>query len=270
MPIKDIQVRKLAVRPGKSTPKYWFAEDVFLTHFFNAISSTFPEGERFFIRSVRYYADQVKDPQLIRQIAGFLGQEGQHSKEHDGHIQLLLDQGYTILQSLNRNQRLISDAFNRYMPKFALALTTAVEHVTAIFAHQILAHPDHWIEPMHPSMRPLWRWHAIEEAEHKAVAFDVYQLAVGSNPLRRLAMVQVTCGFLVEVFIRHCLLLGKDRALRPKVLWHGCKALFGRNGYLRVLAPKLGVYYRSDFHPWQQDNTQTLTQRRQQWGFQTD
>ena len=93
MPIENIQVRKLATRPDTSTPKYWFAEDIFLTHFFNAISSTFAEGERFFIRSVRHYAKQIKDPQLIRQISAFTGQEGQHSKQHIAHIQLLLDQG---------------------------------------------------------------------------------------------------------------------------------------------------------------------------------
>lgn len=147
-------------------------------------------------------------------------------------------------------------------------MTIAIEHITAIFADQILSHPHRWTEPMHPTMQPLWRWHAIEEAEHKAVAFDVYQLMIGSIWLRRCAMLQATLGFLTEVFIRHSVLLIKDRAFRPSILYKGFKAIWGKHGFLRVLIPALGTFYAADFHPWQQDNSELLNQRREQWGFQ--
>ena len=79
----SIRVRELDQGPDENTPRYWFGGDVFITHFFNALSSTFPEGERFFIRSVRRYADRIDNAALAREVTAFVGQEGRHSKAHD-------------------------------------------------------------------------------------------------------------------------------------------------------------------------------------------
>lgn len=183
-----IHVRKLQAGPSAQTPRYWFANDPFLTHFFNAVSSTFPEGERFFVRSVRHYADRIRDPQLIENVSRFVQQEAQHRSEHDAHIELLTEQGYGVLTKINAFARKGMDWNLKHTPRLALAYTTATEHITAVLAGQILRHPQRWIQPMHRSMQPLWTWHAIEETEHKSVAFDVYQLAVGKLWLRRWAM----------------------------------------------------------------------------------
>ncbi len=261
-----IRVRTLDTPPDENTPRYWHSNDVFLSHFFNALSSTFPEGERFFIQSVRTYYHQLP-AELAAQVDLFAGQEGQHSKEHDAHMDLLQAQGYTALGFLNRHMRTFLRWLPKKFPRLSLALTTAIEHVTAIFAHEILTDPDHWLGGMAPEMQNLWRWHAIEEAEHKAVAYDVYQHAVGSVWLRRAAMLDATLGFLAEICLRHSLLLIKDRQFRPGVLWRGVKLLFGRGGYLRRLAPHVAAFYRADFHPWQQDNRQLLQARRQAWGL---
>ena len=85
-----ILVRDLDLCLDESTPRYWFGGDPFTTHFFNAISTTFPDGERFFIRSVRHYSDAIADPPLVAEIAAFAGQEARHSREHDRHVTLLI------------------------------------------------------------------------------------------------------------------------------------------------------------------------------------
>ncbi|MFP6816624.1 MAG: metal-dependent hydrolase [Pseudomonadales bacterium] len=262
-----IQVRDLDLRPDESTPRYWFGGDPFTTHFFNAISTTFPDGERFFIRSVRHYSDAIADPTLVAEVAAFAGQEARHSREHDSHVTLLIDQGYPGLRIFNRNLRTVTGWLNAHAPRASLALTTAIEHVTAVVAHQILEQPDTWTGRMDPSMQRLWRWHAVEETEHKAVAYDVYQLAVGSVWMRRLAMADATVGFLAEVFFRHAYLLIKDRQMRPSVLMRGFGVLFGRGGFIRVLWTPLMEFWRRDFHPWQIDNTALLAQRKLEWGF---
>lgn len=46
------------------TPKYWFYDDPFMSHFMNNLSSLFPYGEKFFVDSVRAVRDQVSEPQL--------------------------------------------------------------------------------------------------------------------------------------------------------------------------------------------------------------
>lgn len=256
-------IRTVTDGPDQQTPKYWYGDDPFLTHFFNAVSSTFPEGERFFIRAVRHFAQDDNDP-VIR---AFVGQEGQHSKAHDVHIDLILAQGFSGIAQFNRVQKRAMGWMNRRVPRLSLALTVAIEHVTAVFAHEFLHHPDYWLEPMHPDMQRLWRWHALEEAEHKAVAFDVYTACALPLWLRRVAMLDATMGFLGEIFVRHSYLLIKDGHFRPATLWRGLRSLVGRDGILRRLAPHIGPFYRGDFHPNQVDDRSLLSQRCREWGL---
>ena len=49
----------------------------------------------------------------------------------------------------------------------------ALEHFTAILAHQLLGNPRH-LAGADPESAALWRWHAIEEIEHKGVAYDTW------------------------------------------------------------------------------------------------
>jgi predicted metal-dependent hydrolase len=265
----NIHVRKLESRLNEHTPRYWHSDDPFVPHFFNALSSTFPEGERFFIQSVRHFTQHGGLPaDLAAQVDDFVGQEGQHSKEHDAHMGILVGQGYTVLATINRNQRAVMRWMNNHWPRFSLALTTAIEHITATFAHEIMRDPGPWLTGMHADMLPLWRWHVIEESEHKAVAFDVYQQAVGGIWIRRLAMLDATVGFLAEVFIRHSLLLIKDGQFTPRVLWRGSRVLFGKGGHLRRLTPHWTAFLRKDFHPWTyHDDERLLEQRKSDWGF---
>jgi len=39
-----------------------------------------------------------------------------------------------------------------------------------------------------PTSRELWRWHSLEEMEHKAIAFDVFNQVSGEEALRRRVM----------------------------------------------------------------------------------
>ncbi len=251
-----ITVRKINTQPDATTPQHWFAGCAFETHFFNALSSTFPEGERFFIQSVRRYTGAVTDPALAAQVASFSAQEGQHSREHDHHMTLLTAQGYTWLNNLNNLARNVLRWFVRHLPRFSLALTTAIEHVTAIVAHQLLSRPELWLDRMSPDMRLLWHWHAVEEAEHKSVAFDVYQASGGGYTLRLMAMGQVMFGFMLEIFVRHTYMLAKDGALFDLNGWRrGITFLWGKNGFIRRVARHFWAFGKADFHPWQHDNS---------------
>lgn len=253
-----ISVRAINVKPTDATPRYWFAGSAFESHFFNALSSTFPEGERFFIQSVRRYAPEISDPALNSEIAAFAGQEGQHSLQHDEHVEILVRQGYKKLVRLNDIQRKVMRVFLNRVPRFSLALTVGVEHLTAILAHQMLSDPR-WLDAMDEDMRLLWRWHAVEEIEHKAVAFDVYQATRPPSStgfaLRGAAMVEATLATMAEVFFRHLYLLWKDKRLFNRSEWsRGIRFLWGREGLLRSVAADYRRYWQRDFHPWEQDN----------------
>ena len=77
---------------GQSLKHDWYDNHPFKTAWFNAMSITFPLGEKFFIDSVRYYADQIDDPKLNEDIRGFCGQEGFHRRQHQRYNQALCEQ----------------------------------------------------------------------------------------------------------------------------------------------------------------------------------
>mgnify|MGYP003452248881 FL=1 len=78
----QIRPRHLDFNLPKPLPRHWHGGDAFKTHLFDSMSVLFPDGERFFIDSVRQFRDQISDPLLKEQIRGFIGQEGHHSREH--------------------------------------------------------------------------------------------------------------------------------------------------------------------------------------------
>ena len=65
-----------------ATPRLWHGGRVEATAIYNALSTTFPAGEAFFVESVRAFRPGTP-PQLAAQIKGFTTQEAIHSREHD-------------------------------------------------------------------------------------------------------------------------------------------------------------------------------------------
>jgi uncharacterized protein len=253
----EIRPRNISFELPADLPRHWHSGDPYITNFFNGLSLMFPEGERFFMDSVRHYQDRITDPRLREEVRGFLGQEGIHAREHREYNELLEAQGYPA----RRLERLVEWSVNldrKLAPKWQLAMTCALEHFTAIFAELVLGDPA-FFRDAHPAMARLWKWHALEESEHKAVAYDVYQTVApgfGGYLRRILVMAVVTVLFGLEILLHESILVNRDgmlwklRARRKafRYLWRDPGFLTrGMQHYLR--------YYRRDFHPWQRDTS---------------
>lgn len=234
-------------------PTYWFAGDAFKTRFFDAMSTMFPEGEKYFIESVRAYREQITDPAMLNAVADFTYQEAQHSLAHRQYNDRLKTQGIDV----DRYERAIKAYIGfvgRYLPKSVnLANTAAAEHLTAIMSHlwmQADVHRDSDVR-----MRALYHWHSIEEIEHKSVAFDVLKQVARVGYLTRVtSMAYESVAFPISVFLYVDDMLKVDGFSRREraTLWrNGLRWLFGREGLLRMLLPSYLAYYRPDFHPWQ-------------------
>ncbi|MDF1822472.1 MAG: metal-dependent hydrolase [Alcanivoracaceae bacterium] len=253
----DITVRKLSLRPSASIAKHFHGGDPFLSAFFAAMSSVFPDGERFFIDSVRHYQKQLNDPELARQVRRFIGQEAHHGQEHEAFNQWLEDKGYPVSETLRRLSEGLSAARQRLSPRQQLAMTLALEHFTAIMANQFLTLPE-LSEQIHPEIRELFIWHAVEETEHKAVAFDVYQAVDGGYWNRVMIMLQVTLLFwfaITRITWRN--LKSEGNASITRML-RGYWWLVGKPGPLRKLLPEYLDYFRPGFHPWDHDNRELI------------
>ena len=254
-PIPDIVPReRLDFGLEGDIPRHWLGGDAFKTRLFDAMSTLFPVGERFFITCVRDYKDQVTDPALRAHIKDFTRQEGQHGIVHTQYNDRLTAQGVRVdLILKGQERRLFGILRQRLSREFTLGVTAAAEHITAIMADAFVERPD-VLEGADDRIRAVYVWHAMEEMEHKAVAYDVLtQVARASYRTRVLSMLLVTFLFPINVFriMAHMLKVdGYTRWQRTKLWAKGLWWLYKPGGVFLPLAGRYFAYLKPSFHPW--------------------
>ena len=243
--------------------RHWFAGNVMATHMANGVNLLFPAGERFFVRSVKHYLDRIDDPELVAQVKGFFGQEGRHAYSHERFFQTLRDQGYDIDTFLAWYDRVAWDVLEKKTPKaLHLSVTVALEHFTALLAEDALTTGE--LDHMAPELKNLLAWHAVEELEHKAVAFDVMRAVAPSYALRMAGMLVGATALGVFWMLATKELLRQE----GKTLREGMKELdklrkeataSGVKGVGRpvshVFVQGIREYLRPSFHPMDKDHT---------------
>jgi uncharacterized protein len=255
----QIPVRRLDFEfDARAVPTEWYAEDLYLTHVFQALSIAFPEGEKFFVEAVRHYRDQITDPALKAAVAGFAGQEAMHGRGHRAFNEIIDRDGSELGARLEREVIALLDIGRKLPPKVQLAITCALEHYTAILGEQLLATNAHQ-DAIHASVRPLWLWHALEESEHKAVAYDVYQAVHGTYAMRTATMLVTSLIFFAAMGVFYVRLLARDgRLLEPRAWIRTVLFLWAKPGLFRKLVPGFLQYFRPGFHPNDHDSTADL------------
>lgn len=194
---RAIPVRRLRSGPAQVTTEWLVPDDPIFSHLMATLSAVFPRGEEFFVASVRRHRDAVADdPVLKAQVKGFTGQEAMHGRAHRELNAQLAALGYRTERADRVIGRLVDGIFASRPRSLAIAATAAAEHYTGLLAEAVLSHdPTRRILFGDPSIEPLICWHALEELEHKNVAFDVMLAAGGGYPIRAAGFV-VTSGVL--------------------------------------------------------------------------
>jgi predicted metal-dependent hydrolase len=238
-------------------PLYYHADNPFISHMLTALSLTFPNGERFFVHAVRNVRDQVKDATLQHDVSAFIGQEAMHSHAHEDFNEFAIRMGLDVQPVIDFEHEKIEKLKGSLGKKEQLAITCALEHFTAIIAQYLLENDD-FQQGFHPEAARLWMWHALEETEHKAVAFDVYQDVFADDVVRKRMMRIVTVTFLSRITQLTLKLVMKDPVARKQ--WRKNLAGARRIGQLlQALVPAYLDYYRDGFHPNQHDTTDLAT-----------
>jgi hypothetical protein len=251
--MSELIVRKLEIDLSQGFGRHWLGGDAYRTALFNALSMSFPIGEQMFIDSLRAVpADQLTDPLLAAQVRDFIGQEASHRFVHEQYNAHLVRQGFTYVRGPVLAARIAK--VSTLPVRFRVAITCALEHYTAMLADGLLRH-DRWLDGAEPHMRILWEWHAAEETEHKAVAFDACRAIGGSYVPRVLLYLHVSVMFWIDTFIQTTHNLRRDGTLWKASTWKsGLRTWFGRQGLAwHFLKPSL-AYFRPSFHPWQHAN----------------
>lgn len=261
----DLQIkpRDLHIDREAATPRWWLNDAPFGTAVMNALSLTFPDGERFFIQSVKRFAKDAP-PRLAADIRAFTVQEGAHTREHMAFNAITERAGYQTAEI----EAYVTDrlAIARARPAIAqLAATMALEHFTAAFAHRLLADPD-LLKGSPPDLARLWRWHSIEEIEHKGVAYDVFLHATRQmSPLkrwrlRRWAMLLTTLLFTRTVQETSLMLLKQDGIVGWRAKLGLMRWLWLKPGLYRRMIADYFAFYLPDFHPWQVDDRDLIAE----------
>jgi predicted metal-dependent hydrolase len=259
----DIALRRMKFGMSAQVPRYWVQGSKFMTHWFNAMSVIFPEGEKFFIQSVRHFEDAIEDPKLREQVRGFVAQEGHHGHQHRALNVVAAELGADMARQEAWIRDFLRKLRERLSPAEQLAVTCALEHYTAIWGNELLAHPE-CMDGVHPRMQPLWRWHAAEETEHKAVCFDVFEAAVKNRYLRYFlrAKGQISASLLfipILHFIQLRLMRSDPEPTRLRDVLAGLDFIWGRPGYFRRALQRHWLsYFKPRFHPWEHDNRALL------------
>jgi hypothetical protein len=252
-----IHPRDIAFGRHSPPPRCWLGRDPIATAFFNALSASFPQGERFFMDAVRRYRGAA-DPKLAEQIQAFLAQEAVHSREHLVFNNAVAGQGF----DLTRVDTYLKSRFDfaRSLPPLdQLCATIALEHFTAILAHALLSDGDD-LALAPAELRRMWHWHAIEEIEHKAVAFDTFLAATRHFPALRRWRVRCVSMVLTTIMFFQFIGFGVREFFRQQGIdnfrsWRGLfRYLWIRPGLMRRAAPAYFAYYKPGFHPWHVDD----------------
>lgn len=234
------------------------------TAFLNTFSVVLPVGERFFINSVRAYRDQIADADLKQAVTAFIGQEAMHGREHEEYNDTFFAKT-PIAPKFEKFVSKILFSLNKLGPaSLSLSATIALEHFTALLADGVLSEPL-VTEGADPNYAALWRWHSLEETEHKAVAYDVWEVVMGTGSgayaVRSFGLVAATIifwGLVIPVFLQ---VLKTEGQLTN---WDGWKKFYrytmGDIGLLRRQIGNYLAYFKPGFHPWDHDNRAYLEQ----------
>lgn len=265
IPARAIRTRRIAFEyPTLQMPHYFVDGDPVMSHIVSFLSGVFPEGEDFFVRSVRNYRDQIVDPELKTQVAGFIGQEAMHSREHERFNEQLHEIGYPT-RLIDTTVGVLLRFGSKVLPKkLQLAITAALEHYTATLAEVLLTSPEGRDMFDVDEVRSLFLWHALEESEHKSVAFDVYQEVSGNHFLRVAVIQAVTLGFVGGGALVVIGSLAFDPASwkNPRHIRRSIGALRNSPWLSKTVRTKISDYNRRDFHPDDHDNAELTEQWR--------
>lgn len=234
-------------------PKYWLDGNPYKTRLIDAVQATFPDGERYFISSVAAFNDKITDPELATEVKDFMQQEGQHGKVHTDYNNRLARQGLKITAFTNHTIKLTKFRLKHYSASYNVALTAALEHFTAMMADLFFAEKS-VLAGGDKRVRAMLAWHAIEEMEHKAVAYDVMQKVAKVGYFKRcIAMTHAIATFSLFTMIAPWFMLkmdGLNFRQRCAAYIKNLPWMIGpRKGIMTRLLPMLARYYKPGFHP---------------------
>jgi uncharacterized protein len=232
-------------------PRFWNNDDAARTIVFDAFSLMFPAAESFMIRAMQGAHDRIADPQLRREVMGFVRQEAAHARVHQQYNRAMQARGFDALAQETRVRDAIAHIDTKVGKRRRMAASAGLEHFTTLISERIVADPKLFCGA-DERYRRLWIWHAEEEIEHRSVAFDVHAALYPDGAWLSRARAMITSVVLLNVvFFWNVATLIDGAADRGRVrLWLGVLwFVYGGPGFFRRTLPRMLAFFRPGFHP---------------------
>jgi len=202
-PMDEFPIRKFRFEFDAKEPKtaVWSQSSELFSLFANAFTLHVPYFEKYLVRAMMQARSKIDDPKLKRDVDAIIGQEAHHAESFIA-FNRLLKKRYPKAQALEDHakqgfkQRLKDDDF-----KSLIGFTAGYETFTFLAGMLFLDRYDEWMADSDPTVKALWVWHQVEEVEHAAVAFDVYQhFFADDQPYRRKMVLAAFWHIVSETF----------------------------------------------------------------------
>lgn len=250
-------------------PLRWIPGEPVASHVINVLHLLLPEGERWFVQTLKQVLPLIHDEALREDVLGFIGQEAIHAEAHQGVLDYFAGQGLDPAPYVRHMEWLFGRVLGErtgLTPVRArqhlierVAFIAAIEHFTAFLGDWILNADGLDRARAHPVMLDLLRWHGAEEVEHRSVAFDLLTY-LDPGYLRRIRAMLVAAPMVVWLWARGArFLVQADPGVGPDVraTWRAAGKAVRRD-----LLPKPGRalrsasrYLRPGHHPTQEAST---------------
>ncbi len=249
---ETIVPRNISFGISKNPTRHWSEGDLLKTAMIDCLSVFLPEGERFFIRSLKHYLPHLKNQQIKKEIQGYSIQEAFHTREHEDYNVALRDLGYDVDAMETGVRNLLGKG---YAPIFNLGITCAIEHLTMSFSLVTLANPD-LFKDAPAKYRHIWTWHAVEELEHCGVALHVLNDVTDDWSAWKRYGLRVSCYNAVVFHMLRMQIQNLATYARAdgakinakfwlKLMW----VFFGNPAVVGKSLPHIFRYYRPGYHP---------------------
>lgn len=258
-----LTIRDVKFCRNKRPKRWWHSDDPIATAWYNSVSSSLPRGEQFFVEIIQQYRNSLP-PQLEREAKAFVRQEMNHAREHNLFNRQAGEYGYDV-ESIGRGIDEMLDLAKSKPIEISLAVSIALEHFAASISHKLLTDPR-YLKGADPEAADLWRWHAIEELEHKGLVFDVWlwETRDWSKGRRYRTRVLVAAKVTRKYFrnrVKDALgLLAQDGITGWRARWRLHKFLWLTPGMMTRMFFEWAAILLPGFHPWNRDH-RALIQR---------
>ncbi|HUU74170.1 MAG TPA: metal-dependent hydrolase [Burkholderiales bacterium] len=211
--VDRIVVRDFAFEFPQDLDPVWRPDNPVVTHLFNGLSLVKPYLEPYLAKSTQAAIPYIDVPELVRDMHAFSAQESRHFECHRRLNEILKSNGYPELAQVEQKMARSYGRLRKKSLRTQLAYNAGFECMTNGFTNWMINKRTTLFAGGSPHVVSFFLMHAVEETEHKTVAFDLYMAYSGKYWPRALGVIHGSFHVLGFSLAGMFTALKKDRQL---------------------------------------------------------